>query len=168
MGAESPLDRLLRRFSWGEKFNGTRCMVFTGALTDGYGRIRANGSRPYAHRFLYEQWVGTVPEGLQIDHLCRNRACMNPMHVEVVTCKVNIQRGNTGKTKRQPKTHCLRGHEFTPENTYIYRGGRYCRACARARDLRRTKRPLLEKAQLEQVELGPSPCGSVDPPTSPK
>ena len=104
---------------------------------NGYGRFRVGsadiiGSRTmaYTHRVAYETFVGPVPEGLELDHLCRNRACCNPEHLEPVTRRENARRGRvTG-----PRDTCKRGHEFTPENTYTFPNGRRnCRACRKAR-----------------------------------
>ncbi|NED52837.1 HNH endonuclease, partial [Micromonospora aurantiaca] len=67
------------------------------------------------------------------DHLCRNRACVNVTHLEIVTNRINILRGETLQAANAAKTHCIRGHEFTPENTYVKNGGRDCRTCARER-----------------------------------
>lgn len=81
-----------------------------------------------AHRWAYEAVIGPIPSGLQIDHLCRNRACVNPWHLEPVTALVNNRRGDTNANK----AHCARGHEYTEENTYRHDGRRGCRACRRA------------------------------------
>lgn len=87
-----------------------------------------------AHRVAYELTRGPIPAGMEIDHLCRVRSCVNPDHLEAVTRGENLRRGR-GKTGAQ--THCKRGHELTPENTYRYvnRRGyvcRHCRQCRRA------------------------------------
>ena len=94
-----------------------------------YGRFNAGGRMVQAHRWAYERLRGPIPDGLHLDHLCRNPPCVNPDHLEPVTTKENLRRGyhrNAGKTR------CKRGHEFVPDNTYVTStGGRKCRACAR-------------------------------------
>ena len=87
----------------------------------------------FAHRVVYEILVGPIPVGLELDHLCRNRACVNPDHLEPVTTRTNLLRGYSPWACRARQTHCKRGHEFTPENTYgTGDGRRYCRTCRRA------------------------------------
>lgn len=93
----------------------------------GYGLFRVDGKRWLIHRYSYTALVGPIPDGLHIDHLCRNRHCVNPDHLEPVTQRENIRRALV-------KTHCLHGHEFTPENTYLHRGDRWCRACMNRRN----------------------------------
>ena len=107
----------------------TGCWEWTANRSqDGYGRIKVSGRKVKAHRVSYELTYGPIPEGLQIDHLCRVRCCINPAHLEAVTSRENMRRGR-GKSL---KTHCIRGHEYTPENTYINpKGHRHCRTCLR-------------------------------------
>lgn len=95
------------------------CWYWTASLDSaGYGLFRANGRMNKAHRYAYELLVAPIPAGLTIDHLCRVRTCVNPDHLEAVTQQEN--------TARARKSHCIRGHEFTKENTYWSRS---CRAC---------------------------------------
>jgi len=103
------------------------CWVWMGTVANnGYGKI----GKSVAHRIFYEQEFGPVPEGLQLDHLCRNRLCVNPAHLEPVTQRENIMRGTSPTAVNARKTHCIRGHEYTTENTYIRSNGyRMCRAC---------------------------------------
>jgi hypothetical protein len=110
------------------------CWMWAGAPNrdGGYGTHRTKTGRPVAHRYAYELLVGPIPDGLDLDHLCRVRMCVNPEHLEPVTRLVNNRRGR--RNQNGFKTHCDRGHEFTPENTYRKpNGGRSCRECARMR-----------------------------------
>jgi hypothetical protein len=125
-------DRIRKKIQFGPP---EECWPWIGAKrVSGYGKLRMGGKEFYAHRVIYELLIGPIPKGLQIDHLCRNRACVSPYHLEIVTPKMNIQRGIPF---RQRTTHCPQGHPYTPENTYLYhkdgrpRGAyRQCRACA--------------------------------------
>ena len=112
---------------------GSGCWEWQGSRTpDGYGRINSGGRGvPLpAHRVSYELHVGPIPEGFEIDHLCKNPGCVNPAHLEAVTHKENIRRGLSPAALNARKTHCVNGHEFTSENTKIERRGRKCRTCA--------------------------------------
>lgn len=110
------------------------CWIWIGGLANSdYGRLVFNNKRYLAHRFVYEYLIGKeIPKGLVSDHLCRNRKCVNPYHLEFVTQKENVNRGLTGKINHhnKVKTHCKYGHPFDEKNTYIYKnGGRHCRKC---------------------------------------
>lgn len=104
------------------------CWEWTGSRVNGYGRYKNDP----AHRYVYELLIGPIPAGLQLDHLCRNRACVNPDHLEPVTQRENMRRADVALGIRSAVTHCKHGHEFTPENT-IQRsdGGRRCAICRR-------------------------------------
>lgn len=111
------------------------CLVWIGGKSnkDGYGCFREDtGSIAAAHRWAFEQ-VCPIPEGLELDHLCKNRACVNWAHLEPVTHAENVRRGNVGSHFRG-KTHCPQGHPYDAANTYVNdKGYRACRTCVRAR-----------------------------------
>lgn len=110
------------------------CWIWTGCIAwNGYGQLRRHETgHERAHRAVYKLIVGPIPEGLDLDHLCRVRACCNPSHLEPVTRSENLKRSPIAGRPRQ--THCKRGHEFTPDNSYVKGDGcRRCRACERDR-----------------------------------
>lgn len=107
------------------------CWQWTGLLTKaGYGAMFARGEHG-AHRVSWLLHRGPIPTGLQLDHLCRNRACVNPDHMEPVTVRENVLRGEGPAARHARQTTCLHGHLFDEANTYPYRGGRRCRQCGR-------------------------------------
>ncbi len=113
----------------------TGCYLWINSLTPrGYGNfyIGQNITVP-AHRFAYEKEYGPIPIGLHIDHLCRVPSCVNPKHLEPVTCKTNILRGISLSALNAKKTKCIHGHVFTSENTYWSKGNRKCKTCSKAR-----------------------------------
>lgn len=147
-----PTQRLGRRFSgeslgnrlvWRSDLEGPNgCWIWLGSRDRaGYGRILVKEHEKYAnrhaHRIAYQEFVGSVPEGLELDHLCRVRACVNPDHLEPVTRRENLRRSPLTPGSR---THCPQGHPYTPENTYLWtdKNGserRHCRTCRGWRSL---------------------------------
>lgn len=119
---------------------GTRCWIWTGMLSPkGYGQFRSPISI-MAHRNSYAFANGPIPDGLELDHLCRNRSCVNPDHLEAVDHATNVRRGNGGPDK-YPRTSCRNGHPYTNENTIIRPdGGRRCKICQKAHRAR-NRRP---------------------------
>jgi hypothetical protein len=119
----------------------TGCWVWTGAVNggarSGYGYFR----KRRAHRVAYEAWVGPIPEGLVLDHLCRVRRCVNPSHLEPVTVRENLLRGDTLQAHNAAKTHCIRGHKLSGKNLRLQkkrsRLARICRTCHREEQRRR-------------------------------
>jgi len=136
--------------TWGEEFwervipGPGGCWGWSGSHLDGYGqhRRKVDGVRRTvaAHRAAYEMLIGEIPEGLELDHLCRNRGCVNPYHLDPVTHAVNALRSPLMGKANSRKTHCPAGHEFTAENTrFTSQSGnrpglaRICRTCERGK-----------------------------------
>lgn len=123
----------------------TGCWVWAGPQNGlGYGRFNEPTTRRQlrAHRVAYEQLVGEIPVGLVLDHLCRNTLCVNPWHLDPVPNGVNVRRGQSPSSVNRQKSACVKGHEFTDENTYRTKdGSRFCRACHRDHErVRRARR----------------------------
>lgn len=124
------------------------CWKWRGYLaTNGYGRFCYNYANVAAHRYAYEQIVGPIPDGLELDHVkargCTSRACVNPDHLEPVTHRENTLRGDTITAAASARTHCPRGHELSPENlvpSSLKKGRRGCLTCSREKAAERRRR----------------------------
>lgn len=126
----TPHDPLTRFWNKVDRRGLDECWLWSGvASSAGYGCIYVDGVQIGVHRFAYELLVAPIPEGMHLDHLCRVPTCVNPAHLEPVTLAENVLRGVGTSAANARKTHCKRGHEFTPENTKTYRGHRACREC---------------------------------------
>jgi hypothetical protein len=125
----------------------TGCWVWPGYVSNGYGRARCDGKVGQVHRIVYERLVEPIPPGLCLDHLCRNRLCCNPDHLEPVTLGENVLRGEGRSAVNARKTHCMRGHPLEGANLYVWtNGSRRCIACLR--DRTRYYRSLKKPGQL--------------------
>lgn len=115
------------------------CHVFRGGKSHGYGLVSLRGKMVRVHRYVWEQSRGRIPEHLEIDHVCRNKACCNVRHLRAVPHQVNATENVEGAAWQlmSAKTHCPQGHEYSRENTCVSGGRRHCRACGRIRDAKR-------------------------------
>lgn len=126
-GKRAPvLERIVRSTEFTDS-----CWLWRGGLRyDGYAQISVSpGKIRRVHRVAYELLRGPIPAGLVLDHLCRVPACWNPDHLEPVTDRVNLLRGTGWSARNASRTHCPTGHEYTEQNTYVWRGRRRCRPC---------------------------------------
>lgn len=127
-----PIDRIMRRIDASDQ---DACWLWPGAkMPKGYGLIQMGrgAGNAYVHRVTYEALHGPIGAGLQLDHLCRNPPCCNPAHLEPVTPRENLIRGASPAAAAARRNECINGHEYTDENTYVYRGTRQCRICRSA------------------------------------
>lgn len=117
------------------------CWNWVGTITNGYGFVKVNGGMRSAHRVAWQLSVGPVPDGMDVDHLCRNRRCVNPAHLEPVTHRENVLRGAGTAAVNARKTHCKHGHSLSDSNLILQNGGRtrVCRECRNSRARRRAR-----------------------------
>lgn len=127
---------------WASVEKGPGCWNWNSSLSpNGYGFFQVAYKKVPSHRYSYLMCVGPIQKGMTIDHLCRNRICVNPAHLEQVTNKENILRGVGASAINAKKTHCKYGHAFTAENTELDpRGNRSCRTCSAQRGKQRWER----------------------------
>jgi hypothetical protein len=128
------------------------CFIWVGARNQvsGYGQFNTDDGIKAAHRVSYELAKGPIPAGLQLDHLCRRRECVRPEHLEAVTQRVNTLRSTAPTARNAVATHCVRGHEFTDDNTLrrtTGSKGRECRRCITERSRERRQRIRQEGAR---------------------
>lgn len=138
--ARPVIDRIAERVA----LTDSGCVIWLASLDiGGYGQIgvgsKVDGSarKVKVHRALYELVIGPIPLGLDLDHLCRNRACCRPDHLEPVTRRENLARGMGLVGEQLRRDHCPRNHPYTPANTYMHKGARVCRACKAERARKR-------------------------------
>ena len=120
---------------WAKVHKTDTCWLWTAAVASGYGRFWLDGKQVQAHRWAYEQVYGPIPSGMDIDHLCRVRHCVNPAHMEPVTRRTNVLRGNAPLVRLHRAGFCKRGHVVSASNTYFKKNGtvRDCKLCRRKR-----------------------------------
>ena len=151
-------DSIVSARFWARVQKTDSCWVWQGTTNFlGYGTLKIDRKRTQSHRFAYEELVGPIPDGLVLDHLCRNPPCVNPSHLEPVTVRENTNRSPLVQAMRNP-THCKRGHELVDGTWEVYREGkgRRCRLCKnqRAREYNRRKYALSKLPPPPVTECG--------------
>jgi len=143
-----PFDRFMQKFKVNPK---TGCWIWTGTYDDkGYSqlflkqeKITRKATKISGHRFSYLTLKGKIPPGMQIDHICRTRGCVNPEHLRLVTPRENVLLGIGPAAEHASKVACVNGHPFTIENTYVWKGKfRKCRECRRIKQADYHKRKI--------------------------
>ena len=148
---------------WSKVNKTETCWLWCGTTPNGYGQFHVDARKIPAHRWAYEQAKGPIANGLHLDHLCRVTRCVNPDHLEAVTPRENIMRGEGLAPKRKRQTHCKYGHEFTQENTRphpYYPQNRQCKTCENRRPpevhaAKRAKKMAAGKCVVCSDPIGP-------------
>lgn len=149
-------DSALARF-WAALDATGECWLWTRAVaTNGYARFSVGQTRTAAHRVAYEHYVGRVPDGMQLDHLCRMRRCVNPLHLEPVSSRENLLRAErTLAAINRAKTECRNGHELVGDNIKHKAGARACRTCdIRSQESYRRRRGVVALAKGTKKPFG--------------
>ena len=133
----------------------TECQPWTGTIGgNGYGKIKRKGKQLAAHRVAWEKVHGPIPDGLFVLHRCDNPPCVNVDHLFLGTQLDNmrdrLQKGRWKGNRNELKTHCPQGHEYTEENTWKWRGSRYCRECRRRRNLGGTMTNFTDNEDMQR------------------
>lgn len=128
------IERFLEKVEFSkDKFNGSYCLLWKAGISkSGYAYLSINGKMTLAHRWIYKRWIGEIDSNLELDHLCRNRNCVNPNHLEQVTHFENMLRGNTDVAKRYCP-ECSENHVFKKKNTYMTKNNK--RVCLNCKNL---------------------------------
>lgn len=139
------VNKAIYRFMCRTKVAESGCVEWVSPINqNGYGHFKFRSKNYKSHKWIYEQTVGPIPHGLELDHLCRNKVCVNIKHLEPVTHRENVLRGTAPAAKQARQTHCLNGHEFNEENTnFRTKNKRRCRVCDR------DKKRMLYKSQRD-------------------
>lgn len=148
------MDRVMGHVEY-DPFGG--CWLWNSSLNPkGYGRVTVHGRQKQAHRVVFEAFMDTIPAGMELDHLCRVRCCVNPHHLEPVPGQVNRLRGLSSPAHNGLKECCPQGHPYSGANLVLYDGARNCRECGRVRrkEAKRVARALRISGQA------PEPRGS--------
>ena len=156
-----------QRHNFDSKVNKTgACWLWIGEITDaGYGMATISGKRFRAHRISYELTKGEIPPGLQIDHLCRNRACINPDHLEAVSRRENILRGEGVTAQNLRRKTCIKGHPLRGMNLYLFLNkktnayGRHCKRCRANAQMRYARRHGMvdQDKPVPHIPMHPTP-----------
>jgi len=130
----------------------TGCWEWIKSRRSGYGQVKFDGKCRFVHRVAYALLVGEIPSTVHLDHLCRVRACANPAHLEPVTHRENMRRGDGVSGRNAKKTHCPKGHPYLEGNTYVSpRGNRQCKECRREHQRKREVKDRKRSKELKKL-----------------